>query len=270
MWQSREGPLGPLRRQAGETNRLVGGGAVRRYRGMQRERALESPPTPRRAGRPSLKRAAELGDVILDEAWACFHRDGYGALTLDGIARSASVSKRTIYDRFGSRAGLLEAMLTRALDGWRAQARFAMDTAGDDWLERFIAHLLDLLAREDVIVMTSLIELEGRTFPDVVATRGRLIETALTHFEGQLRARLPDFPTGKKGRRLARSVLALIHGWATTFRALGTEKEVRPDVVSIAEEARAILRLRGCASAVEPPLRSRRQTRVRRPGIDAV
>ena len=44
-------------------------------------------------------------------AAAEFAKHGYGAVTIDGVARSASVSTPTVYAVFGSKAGLLSAVL---------------------------------------------------------------------------------------------------------------------------------------------------------------
>jgi hypothetical protein len=53
-------------------------------------------------GRPSREAAALLRDKILDVATALFLRDGYGAVSIEMIARDARISKRTFYQRFSN------------------------------------------------------------------------------------------------------------------------------------------------------------------------
>ncbi len=40
-------------------------------------------------------------------------RDGFAALTMEGVAREADLAKTVVYDTFGSREGLLKELLTR-------------------------------------------------------------------------------------------------------------------------------------------------------------
>ena len=54
---------------------------------------------------------------ILDAARDLFFADGYAATALSRIAAEASVSVETIYKAFGGKAGLVRALLARALEG---------------------------------------------------------------------------------------------------------------------------------------------------------
>lgn len=60
----------------------------------------------RRPGLPDKRRA------MLDGAIALFARDGYTRASIDAIAAEAGVSTRTIYNHFGDKAGLFEAVIT--------------------------------------------------------------------------------------------------------------------------------------------------------------
>lgn len=64
----------------------------------------------RGAGRP--RDPAKL-EAMLDAARAEFFRLGFGAATIEAIADSAGVSKVTVYNRFGGKAGLFEAVMRR-------------------------------------------------------------------------------------------------------------------------------------------------------------
>src|ERR1700728_3401497 len=77
-------------------------------------------------------------------AIAAFHGRGLG-MPLEEIAAAAGVSKATIYNRFGGRQGLIDAVIEELVG---AEMRTIMDRArqpGDPW-ERLAAYLPD--ARE--------------------------------------------------------------------------------------------------------------------------
>lgn len=71
----------------------------------------DNPVTDRtRAGRPPDERKYQ---AILDSARKHFADNGYAATSIERIASGAAVSKVTIYNRFGDKAGLLEALVRR-------------------------------------------------------------------------------------------------------------------------------------------------------------
>jgi AcrR family transcriptional regulator len=49
--------------------------------------------------------------AVLDGALVVFAQDGYTRASIDNIARAAGVSTRTIYNQFGDKAGLFEAVI---------------------------------------------------------------------------------------------------------------------------------------------------------------
>ncbi len=56
-------------------------------------------------------RGADKRRALLDGALAVFAADGYTRASIDNIARTAGVSTRTIYNQFGDKAGLFEAVI---------------------------------------------------------------------------------------------------------------------------------------------------------------
>ena len=58
--------------------------------------------------------------MIVDAAAAAFVRDGYGATTIQRIARDAGVAVQTVYNSVGSKAALLSRVLDAAAAGDRA------------------------------------------------------------------------------------------------------------------------------------------------------
>ena len=62
----------------------------------------------------------ERAEQILDAAVALLVRDGFAALTMDRLAGEAGIAKSVVYAIFGSREGLLDALVAR--EGRRAEA----------------------------------------------------------------------------------------------------------------------------------------------------
>ncbi len=67
------------------------------------------PPRDPKGGRPTQEIAARLGEHILEIALEQFIALGVEGASMDGIAAAANVSKRTLYARHASKAGLLVA-----------------------------------------------------------------------------------------------------------------------------------------------------------------
>jgi AcrR family transcriptional regulator len=57
---------------------------------------------------------------LLESASNLFYRDGITAVGVAGIAEAAGVTKKTLYDCFGSKANLVAAYLTRRHETWWA------------------------------------------------------------------------------------------------------------------------------------------------------
>jgi AcrR family transcriptional regulator len=73
-----------------------------------------------RAGRPKESDIGSRDFQLLDVAASLFLDIGYHQVSIDQIVRAAGVAGRTIYARFGGKAGLLEAVIDRELKRQRA------------------------------------------------------------------------------------------------------------------------------------------------------
>lgn len=69
-------------------------------------------------GRPSRLQSAQLSERILDVATGLFLGDGYGATSIEAVARHARISKRTFYHRFRGKEALFEAVVRRLIERW--------------------------------------------------------------------------------------------------------------------------------------------------------
>ena len=72
---------------------------------------------PRGGGRPSREAAEQIEGQIVDVARDLFFAHGYGATSVEAIARAARISKRTFYARFANKAELFRAVVGQLIQG---------------------------------------------------------------------------------------------------------------------------------------------------------
>ncbi len=82
---------------------------------------------------------------ILEVASELFYWRGIHAVGVDTIAAESGVTKRTLYDRFGSKDALVTAYLAARDRRWREQVLACVDAAGQDPMARVMAPF-DVLA----------------------------------------------------------------------------------------------------------------------------
>ncbi|MGE5477964.1 MAG: TetR/AcrR family transcriptional regulator [Bacteroidales bacterium] len=71
------------------------------------------------------------GERIIAAARQLFCRDGIHATGIDRILAAAGTAKMTLYNQFGSKEALVEAVLRRESEEWRSWLRAALRAAGD-------------------------------------------------------------------------------------------------------------------------------------------
>lgn len=89
----------------------------------------------RKAGRPKIPAA----DRILRVASEMFYREGIRAVGVDAIASEADVTKKTLYENFGSKDRLVAAYLRARDERWRAWLRDAVERQGGSAKERLLS-----------------------------------------------------------------------------------------------------------------------------------
>jgi TetR/AcrR family transcriptional repressor of mexJK operon len=125
----------------------------------------------RRGGRPSRANAEQLAHRIVDAATEQFFTLGYGATTIEAIARRAGVSKRTLYHRFEDKSALFSAVVHRTIERMRPPANVAL-LRGVDLAEdlRGLAQLvLHAALSAPAIQLHRLIVAESGRFPNLAA-----------------------------------------------------------------------------------------------------
>src|SRR6476646_7356593 len=88
-------------------------------------------PHVRRGGRPSSEASEQLGELILDAATELFLAHGYGATSIEAVAKRVRISKRTFYHRFDDKAALFAAVVHRIIERLRPPSGVPIIESGD-------------------------------------------------------------------------------------------------------------------------------------------
>jgi len=166
---------------------------------------------PREARRPRSKL-----ELILPAAGRLFRTHGYGATTMDAVAREADVSKATLYVYFSGKRELFAAVIEAEGDR-NSRALIAGEAGQEDMrqkLLRFGRAILALLLAPETVGAYRMVTAEARQFPDIANVfyeRGpaRLLARLEEFFanamrSGKLRSAHP--------RRAAEQFIGLIRG----------------------------------------------------------
>jgi TetR/AcrR family transcriptional regulator, mexJK operon transcriptional repressor len=124
--------------------------------------------TRRSGGRPTATAAALLETTILDAATAAFLADGYAATSIEAIARTSGVAKRTLYARWSGKPALFRSVLERLMAKWLSNAG---DWAEAESLEAALnvaaSRMLAVALTPEAIALHRLLIAESGRFPDL-------------------------------------------------------------------------------------------------------
>jgi AcrR family transcriptional regulator len=88
---------------------------------------------------PQLAPLTPAARRVLDAASILFYNEGIHAVGVDTIADTAGVSKKTIYDRFGSKEALVVAYLQHRDALWREHVAATLATVPEPGIERVLS-----------------------------------------------------------------------------------------------------------------------------------
>jgi AcrR family transcriptional regulator len=139
----------------------------------KRSRAAATPA--RRGGRPSKDEAAKLAERILEVATPLFLSHGYGATSIEAVARRAGISKRTFYHRFPDKPALFSAVIHRVIGRLRPPAGVPLLEGADlrAILERLAALILNAAVSPQAVALHRLVIGESGRFPKLAAVVNR-------------------------------------------------------------------------------------------------
>ena len=150
---------------------MLRAGAGRMLSGMVEQDATISAsrvPT-RTGGRPTRAESARRLEHLLDVATGLFLGHGYGATTIEAVARASGVAKKTIYRRFGDKTALFGAVLRRLSDRWldRLGEVVVDGDALPGTLRAFARQVLDGAVSQEGLMLSAMIQAEARAFPQL-------------------------------------------------------------------------------------------------------
>ena len=137
----------------------------------------------RRGGRPSRAEAARLGDRIVEIATELLLANGYGATSIEDIARRAQISKRTFYHRYADKRALFGAVIQRVIERIRppdAAALTAHEGPLDEVLLQFARGILQAALSPQALALYRMVVAEAGRFPDLAAAVAEQGRTQMT------------------------------------------------------------------------------------------
>jgi len=144
-------------------------------------------------GRPSRRESAQLSDRILDVATALFLGDGFGATSIEAVAKRAGISKRTFYHRFTGKEMLFEAVVRRLVERWTPSFDTAMLEAPSlaEGLRRTAEYMLKVALTPEALALHRMVISEARRFPSLARVLHELgtaagIERMARHLETRI------------------------------------------------------------------------------------
>jgi TetR/AcrR family transcriptional repressor of mexJK operon len=154
------------------------------------------------AGRPKACEVESRMHELIETAGCLFLKNGYTKVSLEAIAREAHVAVRTIYVKFGGKAGLLNAVMASRRDRFFRMSDMESDPRPfKEIVDGFAGHFLDLLHASEAISLQRVVIAESPRNPELAQTffdaGPRLIRDMLDRFFARpdVRAQLrPDLP----------------------------------------------------------------------------
>lgn len=189
----------------------------------------------------------------MDAALGSFARRGYEATSLDALADALGVRKQSILYWFGSKEGLLEAVIDRSAAELSAALEAALDRAGASWerVEAVVRSVFKLAARRPELL--GLLREVGRLGPPAATRLTEVLDPLAQRASSFLEAEM-DAGTMRphEPRLLLLAIYSTVVGMITeveVLRALGEEPTAR----SLVRRRQELLRLLRSALVVDPP-----------------
>ena len=123
-------------------------------------------------GRPQARCDEETRAIIFEAARHEFAANGYAATCMDGVARRAGISTKTLYRLVPNKAALFEAMITDRIDRFASVVRLKACDGKD--VEGALREALivcgELVLDNDVISLQRVILGDSEKFPEIAET----------------------------------------------------------------------------------------------------
>jgi TetR/AcrR family transcriptional repressor of mexJK operon len=209
----------------------------------------------RHGGRPSQAAAARIRGQILDVAADLFFTQGYGAVSVEAIARRAHISKRTFYVRFRDKSDLFGAVVHHIIDRLRP-TNSAQLFSGKNLVE-VLLNLAQVILRAaltpQALALHRLILAEATRFPELAAVMNEAgaRKEAIAHIAALLEKEIAEGKlklTAGDSVFAAEQFLQLIVS-APQRRAMGLGEPLTPEELDGWARNSVRLFLHGCGGA---------------------
>ena len=202
-----------------------------------------------RGGRPSRQQSVQLSDRILDVATVLFLGHGFGATSIEAVAKRAGISKRTFYHRFRGKEMLFEAVVRRLIEKWLPPLDVALLEVPSlaESLRRVAEYMLKVALTPEALALHRMVIAEARLFPQLARIMHELgaasgIERVARHLDRRIEAgELPPINT-----RFAAEQFILMTVTGPQRRALGLGQPLPAAELSQWISATVSLFLDGC------------------------
>ena len=138
---------------------------------MPPKKTVELDLRPRRPrGRPGPELVMELEALLITVARKLFFQEGYGASTMDAVAKAARVSKTTLYSRFPTKQALFRAVVQAQMASWENGVNAApvgFKATLEDTLIAYCEVWLRAGMSDDFVQMSRLTYSESQRFPEI-------------------------------------------------------------------------------------------------------
>jgi AcrR family transcriptional regulator len=195
------------------------------------------------------RRGVKSRELVLDAAERVMAQHGYEAATLARVVEEAGIPMSSVYHYFGSKDGILLAVMERGAD------RFFADLPEWDWragrpaehLAKVMSTAIRTLERHpDFLRLLIVFAAQPSAAGDgqVQALVSRIREQALTRLRGQIAIAFGDDPQSPVTEQLARFALAAIDGAVVACQAdrgVTLDRLLQPLAVSLVASRRAML-----------------------------
>lgn len=226
---------------------------------------MQSPAANRKTGSEAAAasradRSAQVRDRILEVATDLMARRGYAGTSISAIGKEAGALPASIYWHFGSKEGLLAAVVERAAERWFEGASQAADPVGADperrnqFGFRYIFEQSPEFPRVLLMLALERRDSGGPTLDAVRRVRARFRERLVTRLEERLDEIQPARRSEIAGE-LAALALILLDGAFVGYQVEGSGGDVEADLAERFE------RIAGAMSLAREALIAGRSTR---------
>jgi len=157
------------------------------------------PPTKRQ------RQGEDSREVILDATERLMSTQGYAATSISHIRRETGLPASSIYWHFGSKEGVLAAVMERGAERYFAQ----IPRNSPDIETRRAAVAKLMVANPDFFRLTYMLSLERSDHPAVAAAIRRVRDTAISGFADVIRQMLPDGVAPERADRVVTELAAV-------------------------------------------------------------